>query len=119
MKAKSLFLGLLVGGTAASVAALLSAPASGKETRKYISIQSKVFASQMSELNDQLSVIKKRLVHVGHEGKEAMTALTTDMVESINQWKADILPHQKELQKELQNIEKSIAELEATLDKKK
>ncbi|MBN6887648.1 gas vesicle protein [Cytobacillus horneckiae] len=116
MKAKTLFLGFVVGGVAAGIATLLSAPASGKDTRKYISIQSKSIALQIKELGEQLKEIKSRLAYVGEEGKEALSTLATDMADSISQWKKDILPHQQELQKEIANIEKSIADLEKTLN---
>ncbi|MCM3322118.1 YtxH domain-containing protein [Cytobacillus kochii] len=115
MKAKSLFLGFVVGGVAAAAATLFTAPASGKDTRKYITVQSKSASIQIKELGKQLTDIKNQIVHVGEEGKVALSTLTEDVSSSIKQWKSEILPHQQNLQQEIANIEKSIAELEQTL----
>lgn len=115
MKAKSLLLGFIIGGTAACIGTLLSAPASGKETRKYLNENKTCLTNQLIEVKKHLINLKSSVVIASKEGKETIATFSSDVKTSITNWKQDILPHQQEIQRELQAIETAIQELETNL----
>lgn len=119
MKAKSLLIGFIIGGTLAGISTLLAAPASGGDTRKRIQAKKECFQNQLVELNKKLVRIKDSAIFASKEGKKEISAFSSDIKSSISKWKADILPHQQELQKELQEIETALQELEKNINIKK
>ena len=119
MKAKSLLLGFIIGGVAASVTTLLSAPVSGKDARQYVKKNSECLKSQLNEFKDQLKEVSSSVVTATKEGKAAISAFSTELQSSINNWKQEIIPHQEKIQTELNAIEASIQELEMNLNKTK
>ncbi|WP_102271916.1 YtxH domain-containing protein [Cytobacillus massiliigabonensis] len=115
MKAKSLLIGFIIGGAVAGISTLLSAPASGRDSRKKIKEKIECIQNQLIELNRKFIRVKDATILASKEGKKEILAFSSDVKQSINQWKADILPHQQELQKELQAIEIAIHELEKNI----
>ncbi len=119
MKAKSLLLGFIIGGVAASVSTLLTAPVSGKNARQSVKKNSECLKNQMNNLKDQINEISSSVVVATKEGKAAISTFSTEIQSSINNWKQDILPHQQKIQSDLDAIEASIQELETKLSKSK
>lgn len=116
MKTKSLLIGFFIGGTVAGISTLLSAPASGRDTRKKILEKKECIQNQMIGLKKKIIHLKDATIHASKEGKKELLAFSSDVKSSINKWKTDILPHQQELQKELQAIEIAIHELENNIN---
>ncbi|WP_313799200.1 YtxH domain-containing protein [Cytobacillus sp.] len=116
MKTKSLLIGFIIGGTVAGISTLLSAPAPGRDTRNKIQEKKKCIQNQMIELKKKVIHVKDATIHASKEGKKEILAFSSDVKNSINKWKADILPHQQELQKELQAIESAMNELEENIN---
>ncbi|WP_257391474.1 YtxH domain-containing protein [Cytobacillus gottheilii] len=119
MKAKSFLLGLIAGGAAASISALLTAPASGKETRTVIHTNKNIVKHQLDHVKEQLLDIKRATTTVTKEGKVAFAAMSKDLKGSVNDWKNEIRPHEQNLKREIQEIETAIQELETTLNQGK
>lgn len=118
MKVKSLLLGFLIGGAAAGISTLLTAPNSGKETRQTINENKDKIKKQMSDLRNQILDIKAAAVNASKEGKNMIAAFSSDMKTVISDWKRDILPHQQALKKDIHAIEAAISDLEKSLDLK-
>ena len=118
MRAKSWLLGFLIGGAAAGISTLLTAPNSGEQTRQNLKENRDEVKKQLAELKGQLVDIKRATVKASKEGKNMIVALSTDMKVAVGDWKRDILPHQQALQKELHAIEAAISALEKNLDLK-
>ncbi|MBY0123076.1 YtxH domain-containing protein [Bacillus sp. S/N-304-OC-R1] len=116
MKTKSLLLGFLIGGAAAGITTLLTAPNSGVQTRKNLKESTDIMKKQMTELKDQILDIKNAAVKASKEGKNMIAAFSSDMKVVISEWKRDILPHQQTLQMEIHAIEAAISDLEKSLD---
>ncbi|MDE3838128.1 hypothetical protein C0966_01850 [Bacillus methanolicus] len=116
MKLKSLLLGILVGGVSAGIGALLTAPASGKETRQNLKEKKDLLLNQFSVLKKNLAELKDAATYASKEGKEAITTFASDVKSSIDNWKNEISPHQQQLKKEIQDIEKKLNGLEQTLN---
>ncbi len=108
-------LGLLIGGISAGVAALLSAPASGKETRTYIKENTHMWKQQLLELTHDLEKIKASLVVLTKEGKDNISSFLKDVKILLETWQLEMKPHEEQLKKELHSIQKTIQELESSL----
>lgn len=119
MKAKSLVLGLFIGGAAASISTLLTAPVSGKDARQYVKKNAECLKIQLVELKKQIRQLSNSVVIATKEGKATISAFSSEIKSSINSWKQDIQPHQQKIQTELNAIEAAIQELEANLNKYK
>ncbi|MFO1442765.1 YtxH domain-containing protein [Bacillus sp. Bva_UNVM-123] len=117
MRTKSLLLGFLIGGAAASISTLLAAPVSGKEARQYVKKNTDLIKNQLMDLKEQLTSLTSLAITATKEGKETISAFSSDIKTSINSWKQEIIPNQQAIQKELQEIETAIQELEAKLNK--
>jgi len=117
MKAKSLLLGLLAGSAAAGISTLLTAPASGRDTRQQLKENTILLKEQLLELKSELMAIKESASFASKEGKTAFKAFSNDIKYSISNWKNEILPHQHRLQRELKEIEAALHELETNINK--
>lgn len=119
MKGKSLLLGFLVGGVAAGITTLLTAPASGKDTRKYIVENKDSLKEQLSILKENVSEVSQSISSLTKEGKEGIGAFIQDIKTLTEAWKTDIAPHQEQLKKELQALQESLNDLELKLESSK
>jgi gas vesicle protein len=115
MKAKSFLVGFLIGGIAASLSTLLTTPKSGKETRLNLKKNADQFVHQLSEIQINLNELQNAITAATLDGKVSIDTFVTDIKTTIAAWKAEIRPHQLQLQKEISSIEKTIEEIEASL----
>jgi gas vesicle protein len=115
MKAKSLLLGFLVGGAAAGIATLLSAPDSGKVTRRQLKAHKDVYTAELKELKESLMQIKESVATATKEGKTVLGEFVHDIKLSLYEWKLSTDENKTALQKEVKEIEQSIQELEKDL----
>ncbi|WP_409304551.1 YtxH domain-containing protein [Peribacillus sp. SCS-155] len=113
MKAKSLFFGFLAGSVIAGAAALLSAPAAGKETRYRLRENKDEITELAKELKEQIMAIKTESVYASKIGKEAIQAFISDVKVMIENWKQETQPNITQLTNRIQEIESSVSELEA------
>lgn len=112
MKSKSFLLGFFFGGAAAGITVLLYAPASGKESSKYLRKNLNNLKENISEMNNSLLELLRTVQTASKEGKEEISAFITDVKELVTGWQQDIRPHQELIKEELNEIQKSLAELE-------
>ncbi|QED47132.1 YtxH domain-containing protein [Cytobacillus dafuensis] len=118
MNVKSWLLGFFIGGAAAGISVLLTAPNSGKETRQYVREQKESIQKQILDLNKQLIELKNSTIKASKEGKNTISAFSSEVKTSIQKWRDEILPHQQDLQKELHSIELAILDLEKSIEAK-
>ncbi|WP_449620515.1 YtxH domain-containing protein [Robertmurraya sp. Marseille-Q9965] len=116
MNGKSILTGFIIGGIAAGIATILTAPTSGKETRKYLSENKDTWIEQLSQIKLDLGEITKSITILSTEGREGLTSFIRDVKTLIEGWKADIKPHQEQLKSEIDVIQDTIQELERTLE---
>lgn len=117
MKRKSFLLGFLFGGAAAGITGLLFAPASGKESSKYLRKNLNSLKENISEMNNSLLELLATVQTASKEGKEEISAFITDVKELVTSWQRDIKPHQEQIKEELDEIQKSLAQLEEKVRK--
>lgn len=119
MNKKHFLLGLFVGGVTVSACTLLSAPASGKETRQAVKEQTKVWLHHLSELKEGLQELGKSIKTASAESTESIKSFISDVKIAVTDWKKKVGPHQEELKKELEVLELSIQTLESQIKRHK
>jgi gas vesicle protein len=115
LNGKSLLFGFLAGGAIAGIATLLSAPATGEETRKKLAANKNIAIAELQELKNRLFEIKDSISVASLEGKSVFADFIQDINLALNEWKTETAPIKQELAKELKELEQTIAELEKSL----
>jgi len=112
MKAKSLALGLVVGGAVGAGVTLLNAPRSGKDTREHFKLQANEVKEAIEKVKVNGKLLSDQIIATSKEGAELIKDLSTDMKGSIEQWQQTIKPHQDNIEQYLKEIEARLQELE-------
>lgn len=115
MKAKTFLLGVLIGGAAGAVSALLSAPQSGKEARENLTQHGQTLVKQLKELRSDLADIKEKSLYASKEGKETIRDFVRDVKLSVDSWKLETEQNKRGLRSEVKEIEEAIKDLEKDL----
>ena len=115
MGVKKFMYGFLLGGAAAGLATLLSAPKSGQETRETIKTNKDVFISQLKDLKQSIMDVKDASTLATKEGRVHVGFFVKEVQTAIGRWRAETLPNQIEIQKEIGEIEAAIGQLESEL----
>ncbi|WP_099362466.1 YtxH domain-containing protein [Fredinandcohnia onubensis] len=109
---KSLLYGVLIGSVIGGVSVLLSSPTSGKEFRRALKNNQKQISNSLSQvvsdgksLTEQVSMSTKQAVNT-------IAEVSSDIKYSLNHWKQEIEGNQKNIQKELSEIESALEKLE-------
>ncbi|MBW3110603.1 MULTISPECIES: YtxH domain-containing protein [Bacillaceae] len=116
MNKKSLAYGLLIGGVVGGVASLLTSPSSGKEIRAQIKDKKDDWTGVIEEMKVHISELKESIGTLSQEGKETVLQLSKDLQASFKQWQASTEPNNQRLQEEIQSIQKTIEELENSIN---
>ncbi|MCA1059611.1 YtxH domain-containing protein [Rossellomorea aquimaris] len=116
MNKKSLAYGLLIGGVVGGVASLLTSPSSGKEIRAQIKDKKDDWTSVVEEMKGHIGELKESIGTLSQEGKETVLQLSKDLQASFKQWQASTEPNNQRLQEEIQSIQRTIEELEKSIN---
>ncbi|MCR8849610.1 YtxH domain-containing protein [Rossellomorea sp. SC111] len=116
MKKKSLAYGLLIGGVVGGVASLLTSPSSGKEIRAQIKDKKDDWTAVIEEMKGHIGELKESIGTLSQEGKETVLQLSKDLQASFKQWQASTEPNNQRLQEEIQSIQRTIEELEKSIN---
>ncbi|WP_064092134.1 YtxH domain-containing protein [Rossellomorea aquimaris] len=119
MRKKSLGYGLLIGGVIGGISAILSAPSSGKDLRTQLKDKKDDWSQVFEDMKIHIGEIKDSIGTLSQEGKETVIQLSKDLQTSFKQWQASTEPNNQQLQEELQAIQKSIEDLENSLNSPK
>lgn len=114
-KNKAMFCGLLIGGLVGGITTLLVAPSSGRDLRGQLQLNREQLEETLHKLKSESMSLKNQLVLTAKEGKEIVKDVSTDLKRSISQFQQDIEPHKNHLQKEIEEVERKIKQLEQTL----
>ncbi len=104
-----------MGGIIGGVAALLSAPTSGKDLRRQLKSNCGKFEDTVNRLKTDGRALKEQVVKTAREGAEIIKDVSSELQTSIQEWRKEIQPHQENLKKEIADIEEKIKQLEKTL----
>ncbi|MGP4106592.1 YtxH domain-containing protein [Virgibacillus sp. L01] len=114
---KSLFLGIMVGGTVSAAATLLSTPSSGRDLRYRAKEQGLEWKSMLENIKLDGLRLKKQISETSKEGAALIKELTQEMKSSVQEWKGTVEPHQENIHEYLEQIESSLKDLETKLKK--
>lgn len=112
MNKKGFILGVLVGGVAGACAALLTTPVSGENLRGQIKDSTNDWMKMANDIKGDAIELKESVSNLTKEGKEIFTELATDVKVAVQEWQQDISSNRENLQKEMQEIQDTIAKLE-------
>lgn len=115
MKAKSLIMGFVVGGVAAGLATLFTAPYPGYQTRGILKANKNEFIGSIKDVKDAAMEMKDSVAFASKEGKAVIQSFVTDVKTAIFEWKLHTEANKKELQQDIKELEESIKELETEL----
>ncbi|SFL63809.1 YtxH domain-containing protein [Salibacterium qingdaonense] len=115
MDSKSLISGLFAGLMAGSIASLLSAPASGDETRQYMKQYNWKNVNRLLSRKGQAAVYDWR--YAATEGLEAVDGLTQEMKKTYSRYKQEVEPEMESIQEQIKEISDSITELNERIRK--
>lgn len=114
-KNNALLCGLLVGGIIGGITTLLATPSSGKELRGQLQINRKKLEETLQQIKDESIALKDQIVITAKESTGILQDVSADLKKTINQFQQEIEPHKKDLQKEFEEVELKIKQLEKTL----
>ncbi|SEJ80619.1 Gas vesicle protein [Bhargavaea ginsengi] len=112
MKASSFFLGLVVGAAGSAAAVLLSAPQSGKELRYSVKSSSDNMKPKIEDVKLKTNDLKASVKHLVNEAKTRFPEVADELKTSVDIWNRDTELNRDRIQKRVQQIQTSIAELE-------
>ncbi|MEH7222682.1 YtxH domain-containing protein [Bacillus sp. JJ1566] len=115
---KSLFYGLLIGSVIGGVSVLLSTPASGKEFRRTLKNNQKHIVETWSQVVSEGKSLTEQVSKSTKQAVNAITEVSGEFTNSLNHWKKEIEGNQKNIQKELSEIESSLEKLEKAVTTK-
>lgn len=115
MKVKSILYGFVIGGVSAGIAAIFSAPLSGKETRYYLKKNKDDIMTEVLEIKLDLVNMKNSITTLTKEGKEGILSFIQEVKVLIETWKNEVRPHQEQIKNEIEIIQEKIQELEASI----
>lgn len=119
MNGKALTYGLIIGGAVGFATALLAAPLSGKELRSQMKESKENWVRIAQDLKEDANDIKDSVSKLSKEGREIIKELASDVKMAVDEWQHDIEPNRVALQEEMQEIQKTIAQLERKLQENK
>src|SRR5699024_1941806 len=116
-KAKSLLLGIFVGGVVGAGTALITTPSTGKSMRSLIKEQLIEWKQLANNLRKDGKQLKEQLTKTSREGALLVKELTQEMKTSVEDWKNTVEPHQENIKEYLEHIETSLKDLEDKVKK--
>ncbi|MFC2949984.1 YtxH domain-containing protein [Virgibacillus sediminis] len=111
-RGKSIFLGLIIGGSVSAAVTLLSTPSTGREIRSRMKEQGYEARNFLYSLKLDVQRLKDQLADTSKEGIVMIRELTEEMKDSIAEWRNTVEPHQENIQQYLEQIESSLKDLE-------
>ncbi|MBT2583747.1 YtxH domain-containing protein [Planococcus sp. ISL-109] len=119
MKVSNFFAGLAAGLAAGAATAILSAPKSGKDMRSSIKSSGSEWKHSMNELKARINELKESINLLTEESKTQVPEAVDGLKASLQSWQEETAPAKEHLQLEIQAIQNSIEQLQATISKNK
>ncbi|MFD1739119.1 YtxH domain-containing protein [Bacillus salitolerans] len=114
-KGNSFMLGFLIGGVVSGLSILLSTPKTGVELRSTIKHSSQDLLERLTHLKYEAKHFLHTVEQSSKEGKVLVKDFVDDVQKTVNHWKHAIEPNQKNIQREIAEIEKTLLSLEQTV----
>ncbi|WP_216829386.1 YtxH domain-containing protein [Alkalihalobacterium elongatum] len=108
MKLKSLLYGVVAGGAIASITTLLLTPKSGKELQNSLVNTANTIKNNLNETKEHTISLKNQFSDTAKISKEAIDTVSKDVKISIDDWKQEVEPALKQLQKEIDDLQEAL-----------
>ncbi|SDX46957.1 MULTISPECIES: YtxH domain-containing protein [Salimicrobium] len=112
VRVKPFVMGIVSGSAAGALYVLFSTPSSGQEFRSNAVSKSKELNSLLRRSGQDGKQFKDQVTETSKDTLSLIRHLSEDISSSVEGWKQTIAPHQKEIQKYLEQIEENLADLE-------
>ncbi|WP_181833127.1 YtxH domain-containing protein [Bacillus taeanensis] len=116
-KARSYLIGFAFGTFLTGTAVLLNAPKSGKELRTDMKEKGEEFKASLTKFKSETTDLKNKIVNLSKEGKETFTTLSSEVKDSMGEWKRSVDPNLKQLQKDLEELQQKLEEAADQMNK--
>ncbi|WP_170006642.1 YtxH domain-containing protein [Bacillus fonticola] len=118
MGKKSLWVGLLAGGAIGSIATLLTTPNSGKVLIQQIRQQAFEWKALLSDSKTSFQEVTRGVKTLTTESKQALSQFVGEVRTSVEDWHEHTNPHMTNIEEEVEQIQRTLAQLEASVSKK-
>ncbi len=117
MSGKALFYGFITGSIIGGAITLLSTPKSGTEVQETIVHNVNGLMDSLSNVKEQTMELKNKVETVAKEGASTFKTVSTDVQNSIKEWKKDVEPTVTDIQRSIEELHQTIDQLEAEIKK--
>ncbi|MFS0862513.1 YtxH domain-containing protein [Fredinandcohnia sp. 179-A 10B2 NHS] len=114
-KTKSLLYGVAIGTVIGGISVLLSTPTTGKDLRKVLRNNQKGLPQVISHVVADGKNLKNKVVSSTKHSVSTISDFSTEVKQSIMDWRQDVEGNQKNIQKELLEIESALQNLEESV----
>ncbi|QQZ08294.1 YtxH domain-containing protein [Heyndrickxia vini] len=118
MNKKMFAYGIIVGGIAGTLSALLTTPTSGKELRKQLSDSKNDWMSSAKDITKNVHELKNSIHVLSSEGKDIAIKFVSDIKSAISDWQNNIEENKESIFHEVQALKDSIEELESKIQER-
>lgn len=112
---KSLLYGVLIGSVIGGVSILLSTPTSGREFRRSLKKNQSQITNSLTQVVYEGKALTEQISKSASHAVSTISEVSSDIKDSINHWKKEIEGNQKNIQKELLEIESALEKLEKAI----
>lgn len=115
MKAKPFLIGLTAGIIGGAAAIIFTAPQSGEQLRSNLARNTASAKDKLNDVKAQAMNVKQSFTTLSYEAKNNIPQIINELKDTFTNFKQDIEPGTVKLQQEIENLQKSIAEIEKNL----
>lgn len=115
MKAKPFLIGLTAGIVGGAAAIIFTAPQSGEQLRSNLARNTASAKDKLNDVKAQAINVKQSFTTLSYEAKNNIPQIINELKDTFTNFKQDIEPETVKLQQEIENLQKSIAEIEQIL----
>lgn len=117
MSGKALFYGFVTGTIIGGAITLLSTPKSGDEVQRIIRYNVGELSESLANVKDKTKELKIKFQEVTKEGTTTFKTVSSDIQQSIKEWKKDVEPTVNDIQRSIDELHQTIDQLEAEIKK--
>lgn len=117
MNGKAFLSGIITGTIIGGGVTLLTTPKSGRDLKKGIIENSKQFKNKVSTVKSESIQLKNEIKETTKDGVSTIINVSNDLKSSVEEWKNDVEPNVKNIYENINEIQKTITEMEQRLSK--
>lgn len=112
MNSNQLIRGFITGVLLGGIGALLTAPASGKETRKKVRDYAENWEIHFEEIKQSIFDLTENIIHTAGVTYEQLLPAIDEIKESIVKWQEEIAPHRESINEKVEELQEAVNGLE-------